>query len=273
MSRPASIILTAVALALPLATAAGVDQAPKPDSPPTAQELRAQVREWQQSFHPARESSAKPPSIKFVPVAGPGGKMSGEHRFDLPDGCYYFSAKSVAACQRMLPTIERLRRQGFRIVNVEVGAAANVSHRYAIKTVPTILIKHGADVVKLTGLQEEASLRTTLLQHHLQDSVPRIAKANDPDEMRVIIYRVGNLPRPSQPGDRGPPKPDFDPLIHLIVSVVEPESWDESGGPGKIVPMEKTLSVVVRQTRRVHAQIRIVLDELRRLEIEDADEK
>jgi len=160
MYRSVKTIMSAIALAVPLAaTASDVEQAPKPDSPPTAQELRAQVREWQQSFHPARESSAKRPKIKLVPVAGPGGKMSGEHRFDLPDGCYYFSAKSVAACQRMLPTIERLRRQGFRIVNVEVGAAANFSHHYAIKTVPTILIKHGADVVKLESIQRPDGFR------------------------------------------------------------------------------------------------------------------
>ena len=41
----------------------------------------------------------------------------------------------------MMPTIDRLRRQGFPIVKVDIGANANSSSYYGIKTLPTILIK------------------------------------------------------------------------------------------------------------------------------------
>jgi thiol-disulfide isomerase/thioredoxin len=274
MHRPVTTILTAMALALPLGATAGDNaQRPDMDSPPTAQELRDKVRQWQRSFQTLRESSAKGAGIKLVPAGRPAGKSSGDSSFDLPDGCYYFSAESVAACQRMTPTIDRLRRQGIPIVKVDIGANADLSKHYRIKTVPVILIKRGADVVKLTGVQEETSLRSALLQHRLQDEVPRIAKGKDAETMVLLVYPVGDLVVWWEPVDGGLPKPDFDPMLHLMVSLVEPESWDESGGRGKIVPTEKTLSLMVRQTPRAHARIQIALDELRKLQIETRDEK
>jgi thiol-disulfide isomerase/thioredoxin len=186
---------------------------------------------------------------------------------DLPDGCYYFHAKSVVPCQRMMPTIDRLQRQGFRIVKVDIGAKAELANRYKIKTVPTILIKRGLEVAKLMGVQDEQSLRLSLRQHRVNDDAPGIAKKNQAQEL-VLVYPVGDLLKKSEPGNAPAPKPDFDPLRHLIVSLIEPESWEESGGTGVIKPLGETLSLVVRQTRGVHAQIRIVLTELRNLKIE-----
>src|SRR5580692_10000716 len=103
MSRPATTILTAMAFAIPLATAAGDDAqrvaeeviraAKETDWPPGAQELREKVRQWQRSFETLRESSAKRAGAKLGSTAGPGGKGADEDRFDLPDGCYYFSAE------------------------------------------------------------------------------------------------------------------------------------------------------------------------------------
>jgi thiol-disulfide isomerase/thioredoxin len=269
MHRPVTTILTAMALALPLGATAGDNaQRPDMDSPPTAQELRDKVRQWQRSFQTLRESSAKGAGIKLVPAGRPAGKSSGDSSFDLPDGCYYFSAESVAACQRMTPTVDQLRRQGFRIIKVDIAINAELADRYAIKTIPTLLIKRGAEVVKLNGVQDEAALRATLLKHHLQHEVARLPKGKDADPMVLIAYPVGKLVLPTASGDGAPPKPDFDPLVHLIVAVVEPEYWEESGGKGKLVPIDKTLTLVVQQTPRVHAQIRIVLDELRKLKDE-----
>ena len=264
MFRLASTILALIAVMLPLAATAGDNaQQPDPDSPPSAAELRAKVRESQAIFRMLWERAGG----KLVPAA-PSGKPSDARRFDLPDGCYYFYTESVAACQRMTPTVDQLRRHGFRIVKVDVAINADLSHQYAIKTVPTILIKQGADVVKLNGVQDEAVVRAMLLKHHLLNDVARLPKGKDADPMVVIAYQVGNLVLPTESGDGGPPKPDFDPLVHLIVSVVEPESWEESGGKGKLVPIDKTLALVVRQTPGVHAQIRIAFDELRKLKDE-----
>lgn len=93
--------------------------------------------------------------------------------------------------------------------------------------------------------------------------------------MILLAYPIGDLLRESGPGDGGMPaaKPDFDPLLHLIVSLIEPESWSEVGGPGQIRPVDITQSLIVRQTAVVHAQIRIALNELRKLKIETPEEK
>ncbi|MBI1310543.1 hypothetical protein GC176_04480 [bacterium] len=61
-------------------------------------------------------------------------------------------------------------------------------------------------------------------------------------------------------------KYDFDTLIDLITSVVEPSSWSEVGGSGTIVSNETTLSLVIRQTQQVHQEISDLLNQLRRLQ-------
>lgn len=59
---------------------------------------------------------------------------------------------------------------------------------------------------------------------------------------------------------------DFDGLSQLIVSTVEPDSWDEVGGAGSVRPFETTLSLVIRQTQKVHEEIADLLSQLRRLQ-------
>jgi general secretion pathway protein D len=63
-----------------------------------------------------------------------------------------------------------------------------------------------------------------------------------------------------------PQAPDFDTIKHLIVSTIEPESWDEAGGQGHIQSNDSTLSLVIRQTQKVHDEIRDLLQQLRRLQ-------
>ena len=59
---------------------------------------------------------------------------------------------------------------------------------------------------------------------------------------------------------------DFDPLIDLIVSTIEHESWMENGGgEGELQPFPSNASLVVSQTQRVHEQIADLLQQLRRL--------
>ena len=59
---------------------------------------------------------------------------------------------------------------------------------------------------------------------------------------------------------------EFDTLVDLLTSVVEPDSWQEVGGLGTIRPNETTLSLVIRQTQEVHREISDLLDQLRRLQ-------
>ncbi|REJ67357.1 MAG: general secretion pathway protein GspD [Planctomycetota bacterium] len=59
---------------------------------------------------------------------------------------------------------------------------------------------------------------------------------------------------------------DFDPLIELITTTIEPDSWEEAGGAGRIAEFETNLSLVVSSTQEVHDKIRDLLEQLRRLQ-------
>ncbi len=67
-------------------------------------------------------------------------------------------------------------------------------------------------------------------------------------------------------GMRRASQADFDSLMELVVSVVEPNSWDEVGGPASVRPFETTLSLVIRQTQQAHEEIQDLLAQLRRLQ-------
>ncbi len=59
---------------------------------------------------------------------------------------------------------------------------------------------------------------------------------------------------------------EFDALTDLITTTVDPNGWAEFGGNGYIQQHEGTLSLVIRQTQRVHQEIADLLDQLRRLQ-------
>lgn len=71
---------------------------------------------------------------------------------------------------------------------------------------------------------------------------------------------------PLMNGGPAPTKYEFDALTELITTTVEPNSWIEFGGTGSIEQSEATLSLVIRQTQRVHDEIRNLLEQLRRLQ-------
>jgi len=169
----------------------------------------------------------------------PGEKTSSAGSSELADGCFFFYARSVEACKQMIPTIRRLKRECFRIGKVDVGARPDLSKRYMITAVPTILIKRGREVVKITGLQDEQTLRSTLMRH-------KIEKEQGLEEpMVVIAYEI--------------PASDLKSLASAIQTAVEPDSWEDALGEGKIMSVEEKQLLVIRQTRRVHRQIHAVL--------------
>ena len=60
--------------------------------------------------------------------------------------------------------------------------------------------------------------------------------------------------------------PDFNSLVDLITTTVEPGAWDIDGGAGTMSGDENTLSLVIRQTPAVHEQITDLLNQLRKLQ-------
>ncbi len=67
-------------------------------------------------------------------------------------------------------------------------------------------------------------------------------------------------------GRGGATNADFDPLIELITTTIEPDTWEEAGGAGRVHEFETNLSLVVSQTQDVHDKIRDLLEQLRRLQ-------
>jgi general secretion pathway protein D len=59
---------------------------------------------------------------------------------------------------------------------------------------------------------------------------------------------------------------DFDALIELITATIQPNTWDEVGGPGSVREFATNLSLVVSQTQDVHEEIVDLLEQLRRLQ-------
>ena len=85
------------------------------------------------------------------------------------------------------------------------------------------------------------------------------------------IYQVGDLVTPitPNPGKTGAASADFDPLVELIVSTIEHDSWMENGtGNGQIQPFPSNLSLVVSNTGKTHDGITELLQQLRRLRYE-----
>jgi general secretion pathway protein D len=59
---------------------------------------------------------------------------------------------------------------------------------------------------------------------------------------------------------------DFDSLINLIVTTVQPDTWEDVGGPGTVAQFDTNLSLVIRQTEEVHEEIVDLLEQLRRMQ-------
>ncbi|HEV3026900.1 MAG TPA: hypothetical protein VG457_04965, partial [Planctomycetota bacterium] len=69
------------------------------------------------------------------------------------------------------------------------------------------------------------------------------------------------------PGPRGGgAQADFNSLMNLITTTIQPDSWDEVNGPGSVMSYRTTLSLVIRQTQAVHEEIADLLGQLRRLQ-------
>jgi len=78
---------------------------------------------------------------------------------------------------------------------------------------------------------------------------------------------MGGMPVGFGPGPLGGgTMADFDSLIDLITTTIEPTTWDTVGGPGSIAPFETNLSLVISQTQEVHEEIVDLLEQLRRMQ-------
>jgi hypothetical protein len=105
----------------------------------------------------------------------------------------------------------------------------------------------------------ESALRLILedldLTFVIQDEVLKITSKEKADEILTTkVYPVDDLL-----GGRR----NWGPLMQAIKSSIQPDSWDDNGGPGSMQPFNVGSLLVVSQKRDVHDEVRELLAQLR----------
>jgi hypothetical protein len=104
-----------------------------------------------------------------------------------------------------------------------------------------------------------SDLNLTIMVKNETLTITTIEDAQSPENMVTKVYPVADLVRTSDG------QYDFDPLIDMITSTIEPDSWQDVGGPGSINGFDNTMSLVFSQRRDIHQQIEALLTTLRRV--------
>ncbi len=132
---------------------------------------------------------------------------------------------------------------------------------------------------ELEGVSLNSALRLILneleLTHLIRDEVLLITTKEVAETLlTTTVYEVGDLVFTKSPQHDLVHKPysrlsasaaDFDSLIDLITTTIEPDTWDEVGGPGSISALEYSdrYVLVVSQTLTIGEQIEELLEKLR----------
>ncbi len=128
--------------------------------------------------------------------------------------------------------------------------------------------------IRIRGLPLVSALRTMLheldLTYVMRDEVLMITTMEEAESLlQLRLYPVGDLVLPAdrERGESGCERGDcdFNPLINAIRCSVEPDSWDNIGGPGAIAPLSQPPVLTISQTEEVHEQVMHLLTELRRV--------
>jgi type II secretory pathway component GspD/PulD (secretin) len=124
----------------------------------------------------------------------------------------------------------------------------------------------------LSEISLRSALRLTLKELDLTwvvaDEVLQITTVDEAGQKMVTrVYDVRDLVADEKNPDEG--NYDYDSLIDLITSTVEPTTWDQVGGPGSIAPLRGML--IFSQTQHVHEQATALLADLRRVRKERGD--
>ncbi|WP_425617651.1 hypothetical protein NA78x_001332 [Anatilimnocola sp. NA78] len=91
----------------------------------------------------------------------------------------------------------------------------------------------------------------------VRDEVLKITTLEDaqsPEKLAVRIYPVKDLIDAGVVVD-GKPKFHFDPLIEILTQTIEPDSWNDVGGPGSIKGFDNAASLIISQRDDIHETI------------------
>lgn len=144
--------------------------------------------------------------------------------------------------------------------------------------------------VQLTYVYEDEVVRITTTQaagdtlitrtYPVGDLCPELKKENEPAEHKSISaenaqpqVRIALLQgfgggggmggAGGRGGGAGRPKSRFANLIDAITRTIQPDYWEDLSGPGSVIAVAATNSLVIRQTRAVHKEVLQLLRDLR----------
>ncbi len=120
----------------------------------------------------------------------------------------------------------------------------------------------------LEGVSLRAALRLILadldLTYVIRDEVLMITTPEEAEmQLATTLYPVSDLVMFQDPS--GETWADHDSLISLLTATIQPESWEEVGGPGSVGPMSLSGKEVlaIRQTEEAHDEIADMLARMR----------
>ncbi len=149
--------------------------------------------------------------------------------------------------------------------------------------VPIVLLAHGQEeatvkdisvTAESRGETVETALNVLLMPYQLcwtfdSDTLvissEGIGKNGRDPVLLTRTYDVSDLPSYRDQSGRG--VPDYDNIIDVVRSTIQPNTWDAVGGPGSMHPMEAggIQAVVISTEWKTHRQIETLLTKLRKL--------
>src|SRR6185436_16239941 len=101
-------------------------------------------------------------------------------------------------------------------------------------------------------------LRQAELDYYIDDRRLVIISSQEAEgRLTTKIYPLPQVAGPEQPFGT-----DVDTWIEVLSIVIEPDSWEDVGGPGEIIPVPGAL--IIRQSQRVHERLRKFFETLHR---------
>ena len=120
----------------------------------------------------------------------------------------------------------------------------------------------------LKGISLRSALRLMLrdldLTYVIEDEVLLITTRELAErQLTTKLYPVADLVECRT--SKGQPRDDYDTLIEVITSIIQPTTWDAVGGPGSITGASLSTAkvLIVSQTQDVHEQIIDLLEQIR----------
>lgn len=131
------------------------------------------------------------------------------------------------------------------------------------RTPVTLKLSDASIDYMLDVLGEKLELTTVIFGEVVIVTTPEEAES----ELETLVYPVKDLVRYDPNTGRERTKRnvsgEFDILIEAITTTVEPESWEELGGPGSLAPFPYTDCLVVTQLGEVHRKVAELLEQVR----------